>query len=324
MQLLITTVYHLQADGLAKRKNQTVEIAIRFYTFKYPDSNQLEVLPLLQQHLNSGLSGPVKTSPYELLFGFRPTSPLEAITKLLEDRNQDIAALQEHLYYDAQLAMDFAAVQAKRRYNGKHRPIKFEVGNKVYLWLYYRYHLLGNLSRKYSQQRVGPFIVKKRIGRLAYKLDFLPNIGIHPIISIAHLSPTPPSEDPFDRKVLPPGPVDASQQLSSVSKSGNSYEVEVVLQYKKVRNGYKYLIKQKGQGYKHNVQKTEQQLQYSQRLVNEYQEQQGGRPISVEQPAAEVPRRRRPRKDNRPRKDERPRGDKRLPQRRSSRVVAQQ
>ena len=47
--------------------------------------------------------------------------------------------------------MDFTAVQAKRRYNGKHRPIKFEVGNKVYLQLHRRYYLLGNPSRKYSQ-----------------------------------------------------------------------------------------------------------------------------------------------------------------------------
>ena len=57
---------------------------------------------------------------------------------------------------------------------------------------------------------MGPFIIKKRVGRLVYKLDFLPNIGIHPIISIAHLSPTPLGEDPFDRKVPLPGLVNAS------------------------------------------------------------------------------------------------------------------
>ena len=139
--------------------------------------------------------------------------------------------MQEHLRYNAQLAIDFVAVQVKRRYNGKHYPIKFEVGNKVYLRLYRRYYLPGNPSRKYSQQRAGPFIVKKHVRRLVYELDFLPNIGIHPIISIAHLSPTPPGEDPFDRKVPPPGPVDTSQQSSpsSTSESGDSYKVEAVL-----------------------------------------------------------------------------------------------
>ena len=153
--------------------------------------------------------------------------------------------MREHLRHNAQLAIDFAAAQAKRRYDSKHRPIKFEVGNKVYLRLHRRYHLPGNPSRKYSQQHTGPFVIKKRVGRLAYELDFPPNIGIHPVISIAHLSPTPPGKDPFDRKVPPPGPVDTSQQSSpsSTSKSSDSYEVEAVLQHKKVRNGYKYLIK---------------------------------------------------------------------------------
>ena len=145
-----------------------------------------------------------------MLFGFRPTSPLEAITKPLEDRNQDIAALREYLRYNAQLAIDFVAVQVKRRYNGKYRPIKFEVGDKVYLRLYRKYHLLENLSCKYSQQRIGPFVIKKRVGRLVYELDFLPNIGIHLVISIAYLSPTPLGKDPFDREVLLPGLVDTS------------------------------------------------------------------------------------------------------------------
>ena len=150
-QLLITTAYYLQADRLVERKNQTIEIAIHFHTFEHPNSNQLEVLPSLQQHLNSSLSRPVKTSLYKLLFSFRPTSPLKVITKPLEDGNQDITALQKHLRYNTQLAIDFAAVQAKHWYNSKHRPIKFEVGNKVYLRLYRRYYLLGNLSRKYNQ-----------------------------------------------------------------------------------------------------------------------------------------------------------------------------
>ena len=106
--------------------------------------------------------------------------------------------------------MDFATIQAKRRYNSKYRPIEFEVGDKVYLRLHHRYYLPGNPSCKYSQQYIGPFVVKKRVGRLVYKLDFLPNIGIYPIISIAYLSPIPLGKDPFDRKVPPPRLVDTS------------------------------------------------------------------------------------------------------------------
>ena len=57
---------------------------------------------------------------------------------------------------------------------------------------------------------MGPFVVKQRVGRLVYELDFLPNMGIYPVISIAYLSPMSPGKDPFDRKVPLPGLVDAS------------------------------------------------------------------------------------------------------------------
>ena len=59
-------------------------------------------------------------------------------------------------------------------------------------------HLPGRPSRKYSQQRAGPFIVKRRVGRLAYELDLPDTMGIHPVISVTHLAPSPDGKDgPF-------------------------------------------------------------------------------------------------------------------------------
>jgi hypothetical protein len=50
-------------------------------------------------------------------------------------------------------------------------------------------------SRKYSQQRAGPFIVKRRVGGLAYELGLPHTMGIHPVISVAHLAPSPDNKD---------------------------------------------------------------------------------------------------------------------------------
>ncbi len=38
-KLLMTAAYHPQADGLAERKNQTVEIALRFFVFERPETH---------------------------------------------------------------------------------------------------------------------------------------------------------------------------------------------------------------------------------------------------------------------------------------------
>jgi hypothetical protein len=192
-KLLMTAAYHPQADGLAERKNQTVEIALRFYIFERPDASWLDIIPALQWNLNNAYASAVKASPHELLYGFQPAGPLQALSKLAETEAKDIPVLRDYLRQDAQLAMDFAAARAKRRYDGTHRDIEFKEGDKVYLRLHRGYHLPGKPSRKLSQQRAGPFVAKRRVGRLAYELDFPPNMGIHPVISVAHLYPRRPA-----------------------------------------------------------------------------------------------------------------------------------
>lgn len=80
-KLLMTAAYHPQGDGLVERKNQTVEIALRFFLFERPDANWTDIIPLAQWNLNSGYSEPIKSSPHEQLFGFKPAGPLEALTR---------------------------------------------------------------------------------------------------------------------------------------------------------------------------------------------------------------------------------------------------
>ena len=79
-KLLMTAAYHPQADGLAERKNQTVEIALRYFIYEHPAEPWINCLTLLQWHLNASYSAPIKSSPHEQLFGFKPAGPLEALT----------------------------------------------------------------------------------------------------------------------------------------------------------------------------------------------------------------------------------------------------
>ncbi len=132
--------------------------------------------------------------------------------------------------------MDFAAVQAKRRCDGKHRALSFEVGDKVYLRLHHGYHLPGKPSRKYSQQRSGPWVVLRKIQSTGVRITFPPRTAA-PVISVAHLSPTPKDDDPFERRAPPPGPVDADQDRNPDSDEGDLYETEVILQHKVDKRG---------------------------------------------------------------------------------------
>ena len=67
------------------------------------------------------------------------------------------------------------------------------------------YSILSSVgvTKKLTQQYVGPFRIIKRVGRLAYKLDVPNDWKIHPVFSIAQLEPaSSPIKDLFERTRL--------------------------------------------------------------------------------------------------------------------------
>lgn len=111
-RLLMTAAYHPEADGPTDRKNQTVEIAIRFYNYTNPEASWLELIPALQWNLKSAYSDTIKLSPHEELF-----SALDLMTDTNDTQPElatRVTALRNHLRQDAQLAMNFAAAAARR------------------------------------------------------------------------------------------------------------------------------------------------------------------------------------------------------------------
>ncbi|RYC55608.1 hypothetical protein CHU98_g10598 [Xylaria longipes] len=281
-KLLMTTAYHPQGDGLSERKNQTVEIAIRFHNYYNPESNWVDLAPLLQWNLNTARSQAMQSTPHEQLFGFKLPGPLDILLGQTDNRAfKEVQVLRGHLRQDAKLAMDFAAAQSKRQFDSKHRALEFSPGDKVLLRLHDGYHLPGKPHKKYSQQRAGPWTVKRRIGDLAYELDFPSHYQIHPVVSVAQLRPVRSDEDPFRRSMPPPGPVEADQHSDSESDAeGDIYEVEIILQHRpnRKRDGFDYLIKWKGWGHQHNRWQSEHDLRHSQDLVTEYWARHGPRP----------------------------------------------
>ncbi len=67
---------------------------------------------------------------------------------------------------------------------------------------------------------VGPFKVLKKVGRLAYRLDFPSHWQIHPVVSVAHLELVPKGSDPINRPLQeqPPAVVVTSEKELVVNK----------------------------------------------------------------------------------------------------------
>lgn len=89
----------------------------------------------------------------------------------------------------------------KHHYNQSHQLMNLRVNNFALLHLYKGYSIPSTLAitKKLTQQYVGPFQVLERIKRLAYRLNVLANWQIHNVFSIVQLEPASNlANDSFD------------------------------------------------------------------------------------------------------------------------------
>jgi hypothetical protein len=111
--------------------------------------------------------------------------------------------------------------------------------------------------------------VVQKVSPLAYKLDIPPlesSKGIHPIISLNHLSRYCTHEDPFKYIPFLPGPVEYYN-----SDSDDEWELECIVDHKTKPDGTtKYLVRWKEYSFKWDLWKIMKQLNYAEELLAEY------------------------------------------------------
>lgn len=269
--MLTSTAYHPQTDGSSERTNQTVEIALRYLITMFPDTDWIDFLPSLQAQLNNSPNAATGLSPNEVIYGFK-TRELITAAGGSSQIPEDISSQRWEYQREAADATAFANAKAKVYYDARHQPVFFRPGDRVYLRLHQGYKLPGNPNRKMSNQRCGPFEVKRRAGRLAYELELPAHWRIHPVISVAQLEPCPSEEDPYHR---PRPDYPESVEVEGDTDDWRSYTVERIVGRRLRKFGRttvtQYLVKWEGYGPEFNEWRSLSYLDNCMDLVEEYE-----------------------------------------------------
>lgn len=142
---------------------------------------------------------------FEVLYGHKPpthlpyvphSSLVETVDRSLQARESTIRLLKHHLM----LAQSRMKSQAD-----KHRCDRvFEVGNRVFVKLqpYRQLSLKNHAYHKLNPKYFGPFVVLKRVGSVAYKLQLPPQARIHNTFHVSQLK-----KHIRDKPVVPDLPV---------------------------------------------------------------------------------------------------------------------
>lgn len=146
------------------------------------------LLALADWWYNTTYHSPLKTTPYQALYGNPPPIISEVSTPGLEDTAaRDFLSEKENMI--RQIKNNLAQSQARmKKYadqNGSERA--YDVGDMVYLKMQpYRLAAFGlRQSLKLTSRFYGPFQVLQKIGMVAYRLRLPAGVKIHPVFQSA-------------------------------------------------------------------------------------------------------------------------------------------
>jgi RNase H-like domain found in reverse transcriptase/Reverse transcriptase (RNA-dependent DNA polymerase)/Integrase zinc binding domain/Chromo (CHRromatin Organisation MOdifier) domain/Integrase core domain len=255
----LTTAYHPQANGQTERANQEVEQHLRLFS-NSRQNDWVEHLPTAEFVLNNRFHSAHRMTPFEVMYGYRPdfTVPVGPPTKFpaLDHRLQNLRETRN----EAEAALRIEKRTMKQTFEaGKPPPHTFQSGDKV--WLASKDIHTSHPSRKLMPRQLGPYEVLERTGDLTYRLRLPMGMRQHPVFHIDRLSPWKGNEI-NGRDPPPPEPVEVEDQLE--------YEVEDILDSRKYRNQYQYLVKWKGYDTGHNSWEPAAHLAHSAELVDAF------------------------------------------------------
>ena len=137
------------------------------------------------------------------------------------------------------------AQERQRKYADQHRrDLTFQVGDSVLLSTEHL-KLVDSHRRtpKLAEKFIGPFKVKRVVGRNAYELDLPPTLKIHPVLNISRLRAYRDGAEVNPHRPLP----HARPPPESVQEDGAEvYEVEQILSSRGSGARARFLVKWKG------------------------------------------------------------------------------
>jgi len=244
IKLASSTAWHPQTDGQTERVNQELDQYLRLFVNERQD-DWYDLLPMAEFQHNNHVHSATQQPPFLLdtgrlpRMGFEPRqnpSGLETVNEFtermktaIEEAKSTIRKAQDDMkkYYDRQRTL---------------APV-FKPGDKVFLDA--TDIRTTRPSQKLSHRRLGPFVVERQIGPMAYCLRLPHRMKqLHPVFNVVKLTPAPDDSITGRKTEDHPPPI--------VIDGEPEWEVEEILNSRWHRRRFQYLIKWKGYGREHN------------------------------------------------------------------------
>ena len=188
-KLLFSITCHPQTDGQTEVVNKTLSTLLR--TIIQKNLKNWED-PFIEFAYNRSVHSTTNFSPFEIVYGFNPLTPLELLTLPVNEMTsldgQKKAEMLQKLHESVQKHIKKKNEQYATKANKGRRQVLFELGDWV--WVHMRKERFPAHRRsKLHPRGDGPLQVLERINDNAYKLDLPGEYNISATFNVSNLSP---------------------------------------------------------------------------------------------------------------------------------------
>jgi len=239
-KLSMSTAFHPQSNGQTEIMNRYLEQALRHYTDVIQNDWDTCLTHIEIAHYNS-VNTTTKYTPFYLNYGFNPTFPSNLLNSVKQSNVETVKQVLFKLDKNTKLAADnIIAAQQRQKYyaDNSRREVEFKIGDNVLLSTKNLKTLLPEQTKKLSKNFIGPFKIIEVISKVAYKLELPSHMRVHNVFHISLLKEYITNKMFTNRNDSRPDP-------EYNEKGEAEWEIERILNKRKIGKGYQYLVKWK-------------------------------------------------------------------------------
>jgi hypothetical protein len=190
-RLLFSTTCHPQTDGQTEVVNRTLSTLLPAVLKKNLKLWE-ESLPHVEFAYNRAVHSTTKFCPFEIVYGFKPTAPIDLLPLPMQERvNFDASKRAEFvkkLHDQAKANIEKMTKLYEKHANKGRKKMLFEPGDLV--WVHLRKDRFPEQRKSKLQPRAdGPFKVLRKINDNAYEIDLPSTYGVSTSFNVSDLSP---------------------------------------------------------------------------------------------------------------------------------------
>ena len=260
----LLTAFHPQTDRQTERVNQELEQYLRMF-IDHRQEQWPEWLGIAEFAYNNKAHSSTKTLPFKANYGQDPRIGFEGRKKRKYAGAEKFIEKMKEIQEEAKAALGKAQADMKKYADRKRSDIEeYKVGDLVMLSTKdLKYQMVGRRTEKLTERFVGPFKVKKIVSINAIELELPSTVRIHPVVNVSRIQQYIGQVE--GQRKEQPAPV--------IIKGEKEWEVERILNKRRVRGKDKYLVCWKGFMAESNTWEGRENLENAKEVIEEFKKE---------------------------------------------------